>query len=233
MKTSDARLPDMPLDIRPFLHDIESSPDERSIERALKPALRRLPEGERLSFFAHAITSPLPHAAKAALWRVVRYSHFWWNVDALLQGDVMENPVVQRAFADAVAMRRWKIRQWLPGWEDLLPTLSGHELDGIVPVPEPVGILNRQYLIAFLVRVKDDVLANILRKRFDVPDIRDFIDVRGNGILWYLTYRDDQNADGGFACPKTARVLVDMGADPYRTNELGLCWNDVARHFVR
>lgn len=224
---------ELPLAIGPFLREVEVNPDERSIERALKLALRRLPENKRLTFFAHAITSPLPHEAKAALWRVIRYSHFWWNVDTLLQGDVMENITVQRAFADAVAMRRWKIRQRLPGWEDLLPTLSGHELDGIVPVPEPVGILKRQYLIAFLVRVKDDVLANILRKRFDVPDIRDFIDVRGNGILWYLTYRDDQNADGGFACPKTAQTLISLGADPYRENELGLCWNDVARHFIR
>ena len=41
------------------------------------------------------------YPAKAALWRVVRYSHFWWNVDALLQGDALENPIVQRAFADA------------------------------------------------------------------------------------------------------------------------------------
>ena len=47
MKTSNARLLDMPLDIRPFLHDIESSPDERSIERALKLALRPLPEAWR------------------------------------------------------------------------------------------------------------------------------------------------------------------------------------------
>ena len=51
---------EMPIAIRPFLHDVEVSPDEQSIERALKLALRRLPENERLSFFAHAITSPLP-----------------------------------------------------------------------------------------------------------------------------------------------------------------------------
>ena len=50
----------MQLAFRPFLHDVEASPDEQSIERALKLALRRLPENERLSFFAHAITSPLP-----------------------------------------------------------------------------------------------------------------------------------------------------------------------------
>ena len=29
-----------------------------------------------------------------------------------------------------------------------------------------------------------------------------------------------------------ARVLIDMGADPKRRNDLGLCWNDVASHFI-
>ena len=67
----------LPLAIGPFLREVEVRPDEQSIERALKLALRRLPENERLSFFAQAITPPLPHAAKAALWRVIRYSHFW------------------------------------------------------------------------------------------------------------------------------------------------------------
>ena len=61
----------LPLAIGPFLREVEVSPDEQSIERALKLALRRLPENERLTFFAQAITSPLPHAAKAALWRVI------------------------------------------------------------------------------------------------------------------------------------------------------------------
>ena len=60
MKASDVQDPEMPLAIRPFLRDVEVSPDEQSIERALKLALRRLPENERLSFFAYAITSPLP-----------------------------------------------------------------------------------------------------------------------------------------------------------------------------
>ena len=208
-----------------------ADPDELACK--VKLVFKQLPGPLALECFARVMTSALPNPLKAATWWAVRYSHLWWNVDRLLQGHVTDLPIVRKAFADAVPMRRRAVELRLSGWEDLLPTLSGHELDGIVPVPEPVGILNRQYLIAFLVRVKDDVLANILRKRFDVPDIRDFIDVRGNGIMWYLTYRDDQNADGGFACPKTARVLVDMGADPCRTNELGLCWNDVARHFVR
>ena len=141
MKSPDVRPPEMPIAIHPFLHDVEVSPDEQSIERALKLALRRLPENERLSLFAHAITSPLPHAAKAALWRVIR-----------------------ERFSEEV----------------------------------PV-----------------------------------FTDVRGNGILWYLTYRTDQQTDGGFACPQTVETLISLGADPCLENELGLCWNDVSRHFVR
>ena len=51
---------DKALSVGPFLREVEVSPDEQSIERALKLALRRLPETERLMFFAHAITSPLP-----------------------------------------------------------------------------------------------------------------------------------------------------------------------------
>ena len=43
----------------------------------------------------------------------------------------------------------------------------------------------------------------------------------------------DQNAAGGFACPKTVAVLLERGVDPSRRNNLGLCWNDVARHVVR
>ena len=69
MKSLNDKSVEMPIAIRPFLHDVEVSPDEQCIERAFKLALRRLPENVRLSFFAHAITSPLPHAAKAALWR--------------------------------------------------------------------------------------------------------------------------------------------------------------------
>ena len=79
---------------------------------------------------------------------------------------------------------------------------------------------------------EDDVLADCILLRF-ADAVVDFTDSRGNGILWYLTYREDQNAEGGYACPKTAQTLISLGADPYRENDLGLCWNDVARHFVR
>ena len=236
MTSSDVHSPEMQLSIRPFLHDVESSPDEQCIECALKLALRRLPENERLSFFAHAITSPLPHAAKAALWRVIRYSHFWWQVDALLQGDVMGNPVVQRAFADAVAMRRWRVLHRRPGWEDAVCTLSSHELDGLKLEPQPHGATMRQMLVGGVVRADDADLANFIRSGFNsrvAQEVPGFVDARGNGILWYLTYREDQNAEGGFGCPKTAQTLIFLGAYPYKQNELCLCWNDVARHFVR
>jgi hypothetical protein len=230
MKSLNDKSVEMPIAIRPFLRAVEVSPDEQSIERALKLALRRLPENVRLSFFAHAITSPLPHAAKAALWRVIRYSHFWWNVDALLQGDVMGNPVVQRAFADAVAMRRWTVLHHRPGWEYARATLSGKELDGLAPATR--GATKREVLIFLIVHWSDTDLANVIRERFS-EDVPAFADVRGNGILWYLTYRTDQQVDGGFACPQTAGTLISLGADPCLENELGLCWNDVSRHFVR
>ena len=63
--------------------------------------------------------------------------------------------------------------------------------------------------------------------------VKDFVDHRGNSILWYLTYREDRNAEGGFACPLIEQELLRLGADPYRLNDLGLCWNDVASHYVR
>jgi hypothetical protein len=44
----------------PFPVVFDHDSDEQSIGRALRLALRRLPETERLTFFAHAITSPLP-----------------------------------------------------------------------------------------------------------------------------------------------------------------------------
>ena len=33
--------------------------------------------------------------------------------------------------------------------------------------------------------------------------------------------------------PKTVAALLERGVDPSRRNNLGLCWNDVARHVVR
>ena len=64
-------------------------------------------------------------------------------------------------------------------------------------------------------------------------EIADYRDWRGNNILWYLTYRDDQNAQGGFACPCIERELLRLGVDPNHRNNIGLCWNDVRRHLIR
>ena len=90
----------------------------------------------------------------------------------------------------------------------------------------------RQMLVAGIVRGDDAALADFIRSLV-AKEVPRFVDARGNGILWYLTYREDQNTPGGYACPRTAETLFSLGADPYRENELGLCWNDVAQHFVR
>ena len=73
----------------------------------------------------------------------------------------------------------------------------------------------------------------ILNKEHLDYTVADFVDYRGNSILWYLTYRDDQQAEGGFACPRIERELLRLGADPNRRNNLGLCWNVVRRHVIR
>ena len=204
--------------------------DPEELVWKVKRMFGRLPKTVALEYFARVMTAELPHPLKAATWRAIRYSHIWWGVDDVLKGEVMDNPLVRRAFADAVPMRRRAVELRLDGWEDMLPTLSGHELDELLP--ESSGISRRQSLIAALVRGEDIVLAEVLRAEFDVSEVRDFIDARGNGILWYLTYREDQQAIGGYACPKTAITLIEMGADPNRRNALGLCWNDVAGHFI-
>ena len=64
-------------------------------------------------------------------------------------------------------------------------------------------------------------------------EVVDFVDWRGNNILWYLTYRDDQNAWDDFACPYIERELLRLGAAPNHSNNIGLCWNAVRRHVIR
>ncbi len=217
-------------EITVFQRSIETCEDPAEIARKVKLVFKRMPGEMALACFANVMTAALPHPIKVAVWDAVRYSHIWWGVDDVLSGNVMDNPLVRRAFADAVPMRRRAVELRLDGWEDMLPTLSGHELDELLP--ESSGISRRQSLIAALVRGEDIVLAEVLRAEFDVSEVRDFIDARGNGILWYLTFREDQQAIAGFACPNMARVLIDMGADPNHRNDLGLCWNDVASHFI-
>ncbi len=217
-------------EITTIAKEITECADPEALVWKVKRMFKQLPGTLALECFARVMTAELPHPLKAATWNAVRYSHIWWGVDDVLSGNVMDNPLVRRAFADAVPMRRRAVELRLDGWEDMLPTLSGHDFDGLVP--ESSGISRRQSLIAALVRGEDIVLAEVLRAEFDVSEVRDFIDARGNGILWYLTFREDQQAIAGFACPNMARVLIDMGADPNHRNDLGLCWNDVASHFI-
>lgn len=35
------------------------------------------------------------------------------------------------------------------------------------------------------------------------------------------------------ASPKTVAAMLERGVDPNRRSDLGLCWNDFARHVVR
>jgi len=93
----------------------------------------------------------------------------------------------------------------------------------------------RQKLIILATAFPDEEADAIVNDWF-APDpalVRDFVDENGNGILWYLTYRDELQAEGGFACPRLEQRLIDLGADPTHRNKLGLCWNDVARHVNR
>ena len=87
-------------------------------------------------------------------------------------------------------------------------------------------------LIHALTSCDDDFLATKCMNALTEKELA-FVDCRGNNLLWYLTYRDDQNAAGGFACPKTVAALLEHGVDPLHRNHLGLCWNDVRRHVVR
>jgi hypothetical protein len=94
-------------------------------------------------------------------------------------------------------------------------------------------------LLGVIVKGEDSETGDYIRVRKGILNkghldytVADFVDCRGNSILWYLTYRDDQQAEGGFACPHIERELLRPGADPNRRNNLGLCWNDVRRHVI-
>ena len=84
---------------------------------------------------------------------------------------------------------------------------------------------------------RDEDAAELIRAHValhvNVPSIINYLDMRGNNLLWYLTYRDDQNARGGFACPCIERELLRLGVDPTHRNNIGLSWNDVKRHVIR
>ena len=113
-------------EIAVFQQSIETCEDPAEIARKVKLAFKRMPGEMALACFAQVMTAELPHPIKVAVWDAVRYSHIWWGVDAVLQGPVMENPIVQQAFADAVPMRRWVVANRLPGWEITQMTVDFH-----------------------------------------------------------------------------------------------------------
>ena len=213
-----------------FQRSIETSADPAEIARKVKLAFKRMPGEMALACFAKVMTAELPHPVKVAVWDAVRYSHIWWGVEEVLQGPVMENPTVQQAFADAVPMRKRVVDNQLPGYEPLQFTISE---SGSIP-------LGRwgYALISRIVHGEDEETASMVaRSACGYEWMRDqlvgFIDMHGNNLLWYLTYRDDQNARGGFACPCIERELLRLGVDPNHRNNLDLCWNDVKHRVIR
>ena len=215
-------------EITVFQRSIETCESPAEIARKVKRTFKRMPGEMALACFAQVMTAELPHPIKVAVWDAVRYSHIWWGVDAVLQGPVMGNPIVQQAFADAVPMRRWIVANRLPGWEITQMTVDFHVGMGF----DSSRYSPLQMLIHALTLCDDDFLATRCLNALTEKEVA-FIDCRGNNLLWYLTYRDDQNAAGGFACPKTVAALLEHGVDPSHRNNLGLSWNDVARHVVR
>ena len=206
-------------------NEIAKCGDPTEIARQVKLAFKRLPGEVALACFAKLITAELPHPIKVAVWDAVRYSHIWWGVDEVLKDDVMNNSLVQQAFADAVPMRRFRVANRLPGWEITRMTVCDY-----CKLSAPPSRL--QLFIYSLISCGDEFFCEwVLPCR--TPEMLTFVDHNGNNILWYLTYRDDQNAQGGFACPCIERELLGLGVDPNHHNNLGLCWNDVRRHLIR
>ena len=219
-------------EITVFQRSIETCADPAEIARKVKLAFKKMPGEMALACFAKVITAELPHPIKVAVWDAVRYSHIWWGVDEVLQGAVMENPTVQQAFVDAVPMRKWVVGKKIEGYEGICMTL-GPEIvftQGFVQ-----SDLHR--LIFLITHFSDEDAAERIRGHValhgNAASITNYLDMRGNNLLWYLTYRDDQNARGGFACPCIERELLRIGVDPNRRNNIGLCWNDVKRHVIR
>ena len=216
-----------------FENEVVACGDPVEIARKVKLAFKKMSGEMALACFAKVMTAELPHQIKVAVWDAVRYSHIWWGVDEVLKGSVMENPVVQQAFADAVPMRRFRVANRLPGWE--ITQMTVDFWIGIQCDLSPYS--NLQLLIHCITALSDiageKAVRDMAADRELGEQVRTFVDVHGNNLLWYLTYRDDRNAGGGFACPRTVAALLECGLDPNHRNNLGLCWNDVRRHLIR
>ena len=216
-----------------FENEMVECTDPVEVARKVKLAFKRLPGEAALACFAKLITEDLPHPLKVAVWDAVRYSFIWWGVDEVLKGPVMEDPIVQQAFADAVPMRRFRVANRLPGW--VFTQMTVDFWIGIQCDLSPYS--NLQLLIHYITALADvageKAVQEMAAGRESAELLRTFVDVHGNNLLWYLTYRDDRNAQGGFACPCIERELLWLGVDPNHRNNLGLCWNDVRRHLIR
>ena len=229
-------------DIARFEKEMTECADPEELVCKVKRLFKQLPGPLALECFARVMTADLPHPLKVATWKAVRYSHIWWGVDDVLKGDVMNNPLVQRAFADAVPMRKWMVAHGCYGCHILEHTID--MTSGEFPhwrLLHTCCYSPMQVLVALITSGEDAYAAEVIRRKNGVltghgdvfgSTVKDFVDHRGNSILWYLTYREDRNAEGGFACPFIEQELLRLGADPYRLNDLGLCWNDVANHYT-
>ena len=230
-------------EIAKFEQEVAECANPEELGRKVKFIFKHLPGDLALTCFAKVMTSDLPHPLKVATWKAVRHSHlWWWEVDDALKGDVMNHPLVQRAFADALAMRKWMVVHHRIGSHILQFTVD--MTSGEFPDWRPLHSCcysAMQRLVGLIVAGEDAHAAEIIRKSGGIMSgngdcfgatVKDFRDHRGNSILWYLTYREDWNPEGGFACPCIERELLRLGANPYQQNDLGLCWNDVAGHFV-
>lgn len=215
-------------EIETFEGEVAACRDPVELGRRVMLAFKRLPGDAALACFARLMTANLAHPLKVAVWDAVRYSHIWWSVDDVLKGEIMNNLLIQQAFADALPMRHWVVDKKCLGWQNVCMTL---EPDAIAAQGFAQSDFHK--LLYLITHAADEEAADFIRNRVAGDAVKDYVDSRGNGILWYLTYRDDQSARGGFACPRTECELLRLGADPCRRNNLGLCWNDVVRHVIR
>lgn len=109
-------------DVTMFQQSLMACGDPIEIARKVKLAFKKMPGEMALACFAKVMTADLPHTIKVAVWDAVRYSHIWWGVDEVLRGPVMENSVVQQAFADDLADGEWYEESGYPNqagrWRD-------------------------------------------------------------------------------------------------------------------
>lgn len=211
-----------------FVVDATLSPEE--MVNKVKRALKKYSPEMALVVFARVMTSNLNSQIKSAVWSAVRYSQLWWGVDDVLKGEVMKHPLVQIAFADALPMRRWIAENGVDGHE--IAALSVDMLD-VTDCREITSTIAG--MIHTLVREMDGKIEGVVRQLTpaQIKELVGFKDVHGKNLLWYLTYRDDQQAYGGFAAPINEKILIGVGVDPNERNDLGLSWADVRRHVNR